>query len=327
MSVTLDPLALSSADVYLGSAERRFFGDGYRRSSREMRDIAIQTDGFGHGTLTANAAVSYPKDWSRKGQNDQAPHLSTVDVIALGEEMISLYLVSALRGDPSDPSITIKSGLRVDAGITAVEDDLSEFPLELIAASKSEPGARTAATSFICHIGKLRLDVTLEHPFWVQSRVRMSFESPSEVSIEEAVAQTSGRRCFATDWAVRRNVVNDIAIDRADWTATARPATLPDIRSFRPADAVIDSFVVTLQVGQILLYELDSIERASSQTLWMRHTSLTWPAPGVLKSDISTFRLEKMRLLEKSGHPWRVADVVGDVYGVTTRCSVAHQLP
>jgi hypothetical protein len=91
---------------------------------------------------------------------------------------------------------------------------------------------------------------------------------------------------------------------------------------------MIDCFVTALQLGQVLLYELDGVSRAESSTLWMRKTVLELvtakPVTGPIPAHVV---LEDSTLLNSRTGIWRSADIVTEFHGIRLRCSVAHQIP
>ena len=98
---------------------------------------------------------------------------------------------------------------------------------------------------------------------------------------------------------------------------------------YQPSYSLIDTFVLTLQLGQVLLYELDQMARENSDTLWMRKTEFIMTGPpaaiGPLRAKVS---LDRARILLSKGARWRVAEIVGQVGSqAQIRCNVAHQLP
>lgn len=316
-------LLLPSVDAYLGPSENRFFGAGYRRPTHTIADIAVTSRPDGTGSIAATAAVTYPKDWSRKGAADQPPHLSTVDVIVLGEQLAALYLQAAFGISPSDPDIEALGTIRISAGSTPVENELSGFPVEASTVSTTDAATPTVVcTTFDCTIANLRLIVSLQHARGEQRC--------TTIAVPDTAGSPGGLRPFAAGWADRGNTSTNIVINRDTSTAsaqtrfTASPSWLP-----RPQDLVIDAFVVALQLGQILLYELDHLDRADSNTLWMRQTEIRW-APqhrGAPIPTVTTTTIANPRILNRGADRWRVADIRGDVYGVTVRCAVAHHLP
>jgi hypothetical protein len=183
-------------------------------------------------------------------------------------------------------------------------------------------------TTFDCVIANLRLIVSVLHPRVEQRRTTVAAADAAELNATRHTSPTR-LRPFATGWAHRGNTVSDLVVDRDTLTASGQATiTPPPLWRPRPQDLVIDAFVVTLQVGQILLYELDQLDRADSNTLWMRHTEIRWgPQPRPSVPDATTTTITKPRILSRDAARWRVADIHGDVYGVVVRCAVAHRLP
>jgi hypothetical protein len=97
----------------------------------------------------------------------------------------------------------------------------------------------------------------------------------------------------------------------------------------QPSLSAIDAFVSSLQLAQVLMYELDGVTRAESNTLWMLHTSLELPAvprPVAERTPV-TCSIARKHLLPLRGATWRNVDIAGDCGGVSLRCSFAHELP
>jgi len=177
------------------------------------------------------------------------------------------------------------------------------------------PDPTMACTTFDCAIANLRLVVSLQHP-------RAELPAPHR-------GAESGRRPFAGCWAERGNTVTDIVVDRGALTASALARFAPPPPwTPRQSDLVVDAFVVALEVGQILLYELDRLDRADSNTLWMRQTELQWTSHGSAPIPAeATITIVNPRVLNRGTERWRTADIRGDVYGITARCAIAHRLP
>ncbi|KAA0015595.1 hypothetical protein F0A16_19940 [Salinicola corii] len=89
----------------------------------------------------------------------------------------------------------------------------------------------------------------------------------------------------------------------------------------------IDVFVSALQLGQILLYELDDVTREESNNLWMRNVSFkTLQKTDVPLGNNLDVTLENTSLVNKDDAEWRSADIVASLDHIQVRCSVAHQL-
>src|SRR5690606_21392631 len=99
------------------------------------------------------------------------------------------------------------------------------------------------------------------------------------------------------------DVLPDASLARADLTLDPDgPATM------------IDLFVAALQLGQVLLYSLDGVARADSNTLWMRRTVIR-PAPETPADGRFEVRLREPRQLRGAPGAWRSAEMVPEQAG------------
>ncbi|MGH8968103.1 MAG: AvrD family protein, partial [Actinomycetes bacterium] len=79
------PLLYRSIDDYLGPAQTRFFGHGYRRAQYRVADVTSTPADYADPGVRATVTIDYPLDWSVKETDvDLRPHLSTVDMLVLG---------------------------------------------------------------------------------------------------------------------------------------------------------------------------------------------------------------------------------------------------
>jgi hypothetical protein len=92
---------------------------------------------------------------------------------------------------------------------------------------------------------------------------------------------------------------------------------------------MVDCFVTSLQLAQVLLYEMDAMQRSDSSTLWMRHTRIDAAGPprATRENVPLTTSLTNTCLLEMDGGLWRTSDIIGQLGCVQLRCAVAHMLP
>lgn len=321
-------LYYENVDDRLGPAEKRFFGTGFRRSEHTIRRLRV-----GAGRIDAAAAVRYPADWSTKGEVDQLPHLSTVDVLVLGAQLAELQVAQAYGLDPGRRSSMWLRRVRIQAGRAPLEEGLDDFPVTAVAAGTADDaviaGFRVSLVD--CRVGPLRIRCEIEHPDAPAAGVAATFDN-----LEEALGDPADRFYGAGFRGYRAGVVQVEVIPGARRATAVAQVTAQDrpagagLDGFRqPSISTIDCFTVGLQLGQILLYELDGIDRARSQTLWMRHTWLATAAPqpcapGPIRVSAA---LENVRLLERAADDrWRTADIVATMAGVTMRCAVAHRL-
>ncbi|KUN95405.1 AvrD family protein [Streptomyces caeruleatus] len=324
-----------TVDDYLGPGEKRFFGAGYKRADQILGDIALDVGPDGDGTLRARASVRYPQDWSRKGQRNQAPHLSSIDVLLLAGEVADLYLAHALGLDIGRRSEMRLRRVRMKAGTSPVEEALDGFDVRAaITMLPAEQDAEQRVSVVDCQVGALRARCEIEHPAGTVRPGTGRYDSPDDL------LGPAGLRPFRAAHKCKSQLIDDLRVDLAEQRAqamvssrTAAPDGLPvqGIESYsHQGTSIVDVFVSAIQLGQILLYELDGVPRSESNTLWMRQATLhtgdtrrpvTSPAP-------LSVRLSEPRLLTtREGDTWRSVEIVGELQHMSVTCSAAHRLP
>jgi len=325
-------LYYDNVDDRLGPAERRFFGAGFRRSSHTTRQVRITG-----GCIEARAGVRYPADWSSKGGVDQLPHLSTVDVLVLGAQFAELAIARSHGLDALRRGAMWLRDVRIRAGRVPLEEGLDDFAVSAVLVDTSDedvviPGFRVSTVE--AQVGPLRISCVVEHP--PSAGPEVVRDSLDENSLDKALGDP-GARFYGSGYRAFRTSVRDLQVDRTTSRATATATVRAGdhhagegLDGFRqPSASIIDCFVTGLQIGQILLYELDAVDRAHSQTLWMRQTTWEVASPAPVRPGPVAVRaaLENVRLLERAADDrWRTADIVTRMAGLSLRCSVAHRL-
>jgi hypothetical protein len=319
-----------SIDEVLGNREFRFFGDGFRRARHDIRDASVTFGGDGSGCIAGRASVSYPADWSRKGAVDQRPHLSTIDVLIIGMRLAEIFLARRAPASAGADEPAVLRSVRIKAGNRPVEDELTGFDVTArIAPAIPSAGAERVTSIVDCQVATLRVQCEVSHP-----------AGPAAAPAGEAgVPLPIPPAPFGAPLKARRHELMEIDADLGQLTARAAVRTTLDPGEPAPGGRLdghpqtaspVDCFVIGLQLGQLLLYQLDELTRADSNTLWMRDTLLTMdPSRAALPAVApALMRLDEPRLLRKSdAEVWRAAKVAGEFQGVSLRCSVAHRLP
>lgn len=325
---------MRSIDDYLGPGERRFFSRGYQRAVYGIRDIVVNQDSA--SGVRARVDVGYPSDWSTKGSIDQRPHLSTVDALVLGVQLAELHLAheSGLSGPERARARLRKAVLRAGG---APQEELTGIPLSAsLAKSQSVLETPSSVLSvYDCTVGSLRVRCEIEHPLGTRVATEAAYAGLDDV------LGPGDRRYYGEGFKARRHHIQDVRVDLDALTAQADvhfdpepdPATQGVDGALHPAVTFVDAFVVNLQLAQILMYELDSLSRTDSNTLWMMQTFLTAPAAPpplpdrpdqALSAEAS---LKNKRLLPLRGGTWRSVDIEAGLAGIGLRCSFAHELP
>lgn len=314
------PTAWPTVDDYLGPASGRFFGEGYRHTCPRLRDLAVTHRG-GASTLDAHGSIHSSHAWSTKDRTPQRPHLATTDVIALTAQAVGALLAS--RFTPQTAADSLVTDVSVSASTVPLEDDLDRFDVSA--------GMETATPDGVEHrysaqVGPITVTGSVVRPLAIESLADLV--APSGIGdAGDCDAHVYGARL-----ALRRQRLMDVRLRDGRVTALSTITESADQvpahgleASAQPAYTPVDVFVATLQLGQVLLYELDGLEREASDTLWMRRAevrttaALTTAAPRPVEAT-----LERSRIVRREASAWRLADVVGRLGPYRVRTAVAH---
>ncbi|WP_406117768.1 AvrD family protein [Streptomyces sp. NBC_00989] len=333
----MSSLHLASIDDFLGPREGRFLGEGFKRVAHSLTDLTITpatttpgttvtpgTAGGGAG-IRATAHLALPAAWSRKGDRYPTPHLSSLDVMLFAARLTGLYAAHACSPAPGDLFEVCRVDIR--AGSRPDEEGLESFPVtgRLVAAETAGP---VWSTTLDCRIGSLSARVQARH-----GPGRRPPGPPRSYYLAEELPGPWNDAPYGVPHGGRRQLLTGVRVEDGageDPRASARVALVGDGTQPALDDApatMIDAFVAAMQLGQVLLYTLDGVERADSNNLWMRRTRIT-AGTGAAEGTGGevTARLERARLLRSPSGTWRTAEVDGALHGVRAWASVAHLL-
>ncbi|KUO22596.1 AvrD family protein [Streptomyces dysideae] len=331
-------LFVPAIEDYLGPGERRFFGGGFRRVEQRLRDIRVSC-GPESTRLSAQASVNYPRDWSAKGSRAElAPHLSTIDALVLGARVSEILLVHAYGLDPGARSRMWLRRARVRAG-GRPQEDLGTLSLRSAGhVAESVPIADGARVSRVeSHIGSMTVACEVQHE--EGGGYRSGVADVHHADADRALGEPYGQY-FAELFRHRRQHIGHLLVDSAAGQVdasvriTPAPGEGPYFNTgmeaaYAPSASMIDAITVMGQLVQVLLYELDGIDRSGSDTLWLRLAELATDLP--LRPLDGAFpvrtTIEDSRVLILAGDSWRVCDLGYAFHGITGTYSVAHRLP
>ncbi|MFD0317915.1 AvrD family protein [Streptomyces flavalbus] len=319
-------LELASIDDFLGPRDSRFLGEGFKRVEHSLTDLTITpADAGAVGAVEATAHLAIPGVWSRKGGQNQRPHLSSIDVMLFAARLTGLYAAHTYGLAP-DARFEVRS-IEMKAGSSPDEEGLAKVPVSgrLVAA---ETAGEQWSTTLDCRVGSLSARVRARH-----SPGRQPVGGPGAYYLEEELPGPWIDAPYGVPHAARRQLLTGVRVtgdDEDDPRASARVALVPDGAGDARGDAsasMIDTLVAVMQLGQVMLYTLDGVDRAHSNNLWMRRATLTLDdgTPPPPDGEV-TARLEQPLLLPTAAGTWRSAEVVGALHGVRTRVAVAHLL-
>ncbi|WP_437611832.1 AvrD family protein [Erwinia sp. V71] len=283
-------------DEFLGVRKSRYFGDGYLRTDQIVANFQW-AGGSDPLNFTCLGQVILPEVWSQKGTSHQTPHLSTIDVIELSIECLRQFLAN------TQPDSRICTGsirkLNIVAGNKPVET-----ALDAIEISGKASWGRTENHVLELSIANMAVEI---------------FFVPTSVTGLPAISQ--GKQIIE---------VSDVMIHIDDEEPAGSAIVTPLSICTGETWSVSSCFAASLQLGQALLYNLDGVDRAKSNTLWMKRTSITFSQEisrsTQLPQPIFT-KLENARKYTKQDGDWRRADIVSIICNTRISCSVTHRLP
>lgn len=327
--------ALRSIDHLLGAGEHRFLSSGFRRVRHRLRELTVETGPAG-GTVHATASVDYPPDWSRKAAGvARRPHLSVVDGLLIAAQLAEALLTRRHALDEEQRRrmwlrrLVMRSGSRP-------QEHLDAFPVsarhDAAEATRTTDGAWSSPVE--ARIGTLRV-----HAVFAHRGAEATGNRRERYATTDDLLGPAGQRYFGDLYRHRRASVEDVRMDlpglRVDAILRLTPepgAPTPTSgleAAYHPSLSVVDAAMGVAQLAQALLYELDGIHRADSDTMWMRRivvdrTSPVQPIDRPLP--ISTSAVRSL-LLTTHGGIWRALDLLGELPGYRATYAIAHRLP
>lgn len=323
-----------SFDIPLGPATDRYFGQGYKNVTHNLTRLRLSRSNQVGAHHEAIAELCYPAAWSRKGSRELVPHVSSIDTVALAASLLETAVVHTCDLGSAEAARMWVSHAKVSAGARP-EEDLHHVAVTADIINVVRQPSGDLATTAMFRVGQLRGSMTLQHPPGIGEFYVLGADKVSDLA-----STYPGRQLFYLSGYKTHDLhACDIAVDTTEQTITATcavntstpTAALVGAESAWPHSvSIIDAVLGAAQLSQILLYDLDGVDRASSNTLWMRKLELTaTPPPRPITEPFpATVHVRRLSTINRSNQVWRSADLtVHDFAGVTGSCLLAHQLP
>jgi hypothetical protein len=325
-------LYFPSIDEILGPNTHRFFGQGFRRVSHQIRDIEI-AHRDGRGRLTATGSIAYPGDWSVKATaGELRPHLSSIDALVLSVQLSELYISARYGLDDGHRRKMWLRGFTMRAG-SAAETSLDDIKIEI-----DHVETKIAAESLCgnysrldARVGAILVSANIEHHV-----DELRFPRGTFMRAEELLGPAPSRY-YGDGFKLPVQRLEHVFVDVEKLTARAlvRVEGCTGERfpqgigaHYWPSLSALDCMITIAQLAQGLLYKLDGLERGRTNNLWMREIVLEANTPyQACNTFVATTTIEKTRVFKKRTEVWRTAEMTGYYQGITVRFSVAHQLP
>jgi hypothetical protein len=117
---------------------------------------------------------------------------------------------------------------------------------------------------------------------------------------------------------------------------SARVGSVPQLREPDGVEAdypsslsILEGIVALAQLAQVLIYEVDGLDRSRSNNLWLRRATMTRLNPDEPKASSAeaTVSIERTNRLRLRAGTWRTFDLIGEFPGFVASAALAHQLP
>lgn len=311
-------------DDLLGPASSRFFGSGYSRVVQQIRHVeTVPADGHTVERVDL-AGVIYPTDWSTKKAGQKLrPHVSTIDACVFSK----IIAESHLRGwagltEEQLASSWIRSiGMR--AGPVAQEDTDEVKVRTTVVQNPGDTEAEPASYEFTSLIGSMRTEYTVVVPA-VPEQPRMAV-SPETLTDTDHLRATIDLRDIELNLAERTAAATFLFHAREaeeepkGGIASAHQPYLTDVHNI----------LGIAQIAQALLYQVDRIDRADSNTLWTRSFTARREGPPRLEkhTGVVSVAVVEHEHLHTTGDIWSISSWTSECGGVVTTFELAHKLP
>lgn len=286
-----------------------------------LAGLVSAPDDTGTVQTRGTADVSYPRSWSRKTDSGGlAPHLSTIDGIVLGAQLVEHHLTHVLGVSEADLRVAWLVSVAVRAGTRPVED-MTSIPASCTCRRDEQ------RVDCQCRIGSLVVDLVVQLP-----------QLPAAVGDGTGGSRPRRAGLYGGGYRGYRfdSYVLDVDVDAraasARHVAIARPTVTLDglDAGYVPSLTHMDLLRLSAQTAQILIYAIDGVERSEADTLWMRRARFEASAPRrPIDSPIdATLRVVREQTLDRGGQRWRMYDVaIEGVPHMSANASLAYAVP
>lgn len=321
-------------DEYLGPADQRYFGSGYRRVKHQILELAIRCDPDGSAALAGMGAALYPHDWSNDAAGvPRKPHLSTIDALVMSVSMAEEHLrrvdglSEAQLGAAWLVEIDVKAGAQP-------WDQLDNIPLFCRRTSLDRSGT-SAESAFKAKVGAMSVVVRLRHDFPVldDAAARQGERGKGVRNAScpgralEGRYRETGHKSSVRLIEVDGEVVMD-STHRIAPRGQSRPEGLES--SYWPSVTVIDCLVIASQMAQVLIFAAPSVSRSTASNLWMRRARFTAKRPpqaGTYAAAVLRITGERSFDRGKEGSLHSVDVECSNLFGIAASASLAYTLP
>lgn len=297
----------NTVDDFLGIKNHRYFGSGYKRISYSLKNYS-----FDSKNVKAQLKVNWPQKWSHKSGVETVPHIGSLEAFSISAQLCEIFFCTCCDFSLNQISkiwireFVIKSGHRANANPSG-EFDITATCLHTEAYNNSLNGF---VTTFGIEIGSMKISLTFDHPEYKNKCV----------SVDKLLEVLNHNHQSYYTLGYRTHIQNlyDVDVDYDAGRIKSKVSlenqeineALQSMGSYyQPCPTLVDAIIVSGQLIQILMYELDKLSRDETNNLWMREVRALYPKPMENNFFESYINLADWKKIDFNGQTWRMATV------------------
>ncbi len=312
--------------------------DIYINTSPEKESIhpnakLLQIKGSSLGYVQAKGSLSYPDDWSKKlDDTELKPHLSTIDALNLSMQLNEMFLIHKYNLDHLGREHMWLRKYSISAG-NAPYENLDSFEIYTTCKGTTlEADIGSNVSVFESEIGALKVCCEIEHninPKVSETEYEYYYADGDDI-LGDSDSRYYGMGYRYSDYDVfdlkidfeNEKIENVIRINRVKET----PFGIEGF--YRPSISMIDSIILSGQISQALLYNIDQVEREDTGTLWMRKVTMENTNHSRQNEEfVAETHITNGKIINMKGNLWRKAEIYSNFNGIICNYSLAYELP
>jgi hypothetical protein len=298
----------------LGAKKDRYCSNGFRNVRYSFANIV-----FSDRILKGEISVDFSKKWSSKKNSQQMPHLGTAEYVSIAILMIELYLRLVMGFDSREIAVSWVKQMKLKSMPKINRKKIQPFH---ICQQKEKDGQST----FEILTGHMLTHVIIAHPQRHIHTINPYFNFADYLS-------GLHRSFYYEGYKEVNHDVHNVQINSAGYEASGdipiQPAgnKLNGIGSaYYPAMDIVSFILVSGQLIQALLYNLDNMRREDSGNMWLRRLYLRYPSPLSPNNLTEHIRCETFKKIPFNGQIWRVADISIRMGTIEAMFNMTHQI-
>lgn len=317
-------ISVNKIEEILGNPEKRYFSNGFRNICFEYKDIV-----FKQNSIECKLDFSVDNLWSKKGNQSLKPHIGIVEYYAVSVYLSEILLKAQLGLSDSEISngwvtdFTIKTRPTTDITVDSVD-----FKAQLISSSYINSSYCGDRSIIDITFGSITIVLVINHPSPKPVR-NLSFDYSIFTNFQKPSLYNSGyKRAIHKIKNVQINVPHlqaSASVSIKNKISNDRMRGLGS--NYLGSNLLTDHYLTTGQLIQVLLYELDNINRDESNNLWVREVKTHYSEPFYRNTSEIFIKVTDTKIVNLKNDEWRLATIEAKQENISSVIKVSHILP